>query len=54
MAGNTEAQRVFKATAMRRIANALGLEEIDVAIDWSDYLTPDELAAIKVGGAAEN
>src|SRR5260221_12905060 len=39
-------QRVFQRTASARIANALGFTEGDLAIDWTQYLTPEEVNRI--------
>jgi hypothetical protein len=35
-------------TSLAAIAKALGLKESDLAIDWEDYLTHEELELIKV------
>ena len=39
-------RRVFQLTATARIANALGFTEGDLAIDWTQYLTPEEVNRI--------
>jgi hypothetical protein len=35
-------------TSLAAIAKALGLKESDLAIDWEDYLTHEELELLKV------
>jgi len=39
-------RRVFRLTATARIAKALGFSEGDLAIDWTQYLTPEEVNRI--------
>jgi hypothetical protein len=48
LAGHTDgAQKIFDITAAARIAEALRCTESDLAIDWEEYLTPDEVNRIK-------
>ena len=39
-------RRVFRLTSTARIAKALGFSEGDLAIDWTQYLTPEEVNRI--------
>jgi hypothetical protein len=48
LAGNfDDAQRIMDVTTTSRIAAALGWTESELAIDWSEHLTPGEADRIK-------
>ena len=42
-----EVKRIRDLTATSRLAEALGCTEADLAMDWNDYLAPDEINRIK-------
>ncbi len=41
------AKEILGLTGTAKIAEALGCSENDLAIDWADHLTPDEINQIK-------
>jgi len=41
-----EISRVSKGTALANIASALGLKESDLAVDWNELLSQDEMERI--------
>lgn len=47
----SEVSRVLRGTSAANIAAALGLTEAEVAMDWEDYLSSEEMDTIR-GGAA--
>ena len=51
LAGDEQkAQRYLMLTATAKIAKGLGLDEAELMIDWTEYLTPEEVSRI-TGGA---
>lgn len=41
--------RILRATSLENIARAIGLCESDLAVDWSEVLTEQELEALRGG-----
>jgi len=47
----TEARRLFEITSTAKIAKALGFTEAELAIDWTEYLNPEEVRRMTTGRA---
>jgi hypothetical protein len=41
------AKKILDATALSKLAQAIGCSEGELAIDWNDHLTPTEVERIK-------